>query len=421
MARQRHPVPAEEPHALLLGQPRPQAAEEALHALGRVAGGVLERDELLDLVVGPQARGRVDEEVVGVLDGTARPDELAQRVHEVGRRLEPVAPGVRLPARDADADAARDALRAEDRLERPGPVARLVGQAEVLEQLAAHRQRCGAGHPEALVADEDRRVAIGPDDEHGLLEARVEAREVREVGAVLAVPVDDEDVEPALRRARPRPLQARGIELGGQLRHALGHAELGQLDGREARARSRRGASHVDRSPELDDLVGIDLLPRPDVAIRPGDAHLGRVALAETEMDRPELAAGMTTADGDLALGRLAARADLDPGADRVAVRAVLVRASRRASGPSTAARPPRRCRRCAGCSTFSTRWTSTRSSRPSALRSTSEAPRVRSVGSPMPARSAARRNVPFASPRNSSLGSSAALSGIASTLPFET
>ena len=87
-----------------------RAPEEVLHPLRRVAGGVLERDELLDLVDGPQARGRVDEEVVGVLDGTARPDELTQGVHEVGRRLEPVAPGVRLPARDPDAHARGDSL-----------------------------------------------------------------------------------------------------------------------------------------------------------------------------------------------------------------------------------------------------------------------------------------------------------------------
>ena len=53
VARQRHPVPAEQLHALLLGQAWPQGPEEVLHALRRVAGGVLERDELLDLVDGP--------------------------------------------------------------------------------------------------------------------------------------------------------------------------------------------------------------------------------------------------------------------------------------------------------------------------------------------------------------------------------
>ena len=294
-----------------------------------------------------QARGRVDEEVVGVLDGTARPDELAQGVHEVGRRLEPVTPRVRLPAHDPDADARGDALVLEDRLEGPRPVARLVGQAEVLEQLPAHRQGRGARHAEALVADEDRRVAGGPDDEQRLLETRVEARQVRQVGAVLAVPVDDEDVESALTCACPSPFQARAIQLGGQLGHPLWHAELGQLDGREARTAHPALPTSID-SPELDDLIDIDLLPWPDVPIGPGDAHLGRITLAEAEVGRPELAAGVTPADGDLARDRLAARADLDPGSDRITVRDRPGRASPQASGPSPGACHPCRCRGCA-------------------------------------------------------------------------
>jgi hypothetical protein len=56
----------------------------------------------------------------------------------------------------------------------------------------AHGQWRGAGHAEALVAHQDGRVAVGPDDEQRLLEARVEAGQVGHVGAVLAVGVDEQ-------------------------------------------------------------------------------------------------------------------------------------------------------------------------------------------------------------------------------------
>ena len=101
--------------------------------------------------------------------------------------------GVRLPADDADPAAGADALVAEDLGERPRPVARLARQAEVLEQMAAHRQRRGAGHARSTRC---RRGSpgrpSGADDEDRLLEARVEAGQVGEVRAVLAVGVDDE-------------------------------------------------------------------------------------------------------------------------------------------------------------------------------------------------------------------------------------
>ena len=88
-----------------------------------------------------------------------------------------------------------DPLPRQDLAQRPGPVARLAGQAEVLEPLAAHRQRRGAGHPVALVAHQDQRIAVRPRDQHGLLEARVEAAQERQVRAVLAVREHDEPVE----------------------------------------------------------------------------------------------------------------------------------------------------------------------------------------------------------------------------------
>ena len=84
----------------------------------------------------------------------------------------------------------RDALVAEDLGERRRRVTGLVGQAEVLEPDAADRQRRGLGGAEALVAGEEHRVAARSDDQHRLLEPRIEPAEVGEVGAVLAVGPD---------------------------------------------------------------------------------------------------------------------------------------------------------------------------------------------------------------------------------------
>jgi hypothetical protein len=43
VARQGHAVPAEEPHGLALAHARPEPAQDAPHAVGRLAGRVLER------------------------------------------------------------------------------------------------------------------------------------------------------------------------------------------------------------------------------------------------------------------------------------------------------------------------------------------------------------------------------------------
>ena len=74
MAGEGSAVPAQQRHGLLLGQARAQAEQEALHALGCVAGGVLVAGQLLDLVHRPQPIGRIDEHPDRVLDSTPRPD-----------------------------------------------------------------------------------------------------------------------------------------------------------------------------------------------------------------------------------------------------------------------------------------------------------------------------------------------------------
>ena len=193
MAGERRAVPAEEPDGLALGHAvgddPAQAGEETAHPVGRLAGRPLEVRQLLDLVDDPQAVAGVDEQVAGVLDEAGRADRGPQLVDEERRHLEGRPRGVRLPAGDADADAAPDPLPRQDVRERRRAVAGLARQAEVLEEVTAHRQRRGAGHPPALVADQDRRVAGRADHDDRLLEAGVEAGEPGDVRAVLAVGV----------------------------------------------------------------------------------------------------------------------------------------------------------------------------------------------------------------------------------------
>ena len=144
-----------------------------------------------------------------LLDRARAAHEGPQLVDDERRDLDPCRIRVRLPAQHPDPRARADPLPRQDVAQRPGPVARLAGQAEVLEPLAAHRQRRGPGHPVALVAHQDQRVAVRPGDQHGLLEARVEAAQERQVRAVLAVREHDQPVEPRGRRALAQRGQAR--------------------------------------------------------------------------------------------------------------------------------------------------------------------------------------------------------------------
>ena len=70
--------------------PGPQAEQQVADALRRLAGGVLEGGQLLDLVDDAKAVGRVDHEVRRVPDAPGGPDEPPQLVDEVGRRLDPL-------------------------------------------------------------------------------------------------------------------------------------------------------------------------------------------------------------------------------------------------------------------------------------------------------------------------------------------
>ena len=97
----------------------------------------------------------------------------------------------------------------EDVGEGPGAVAGLAREAEVLEQVAPHGEGRRSGHAVALVAHQDRRVIRPARQQERLLEPGVEPGQIGEVGAVLAVGIDDEPVIAALRRPGPQSLQPR--------------------------------------------------------------------------------------------------------------------------------------------------------------------------------------------------------------------
>ncbi len=206
-----------------------------------------------------------------------------------------------------------DALVAQDLGQRPRPVARLARQAEVLEEVPPHRQRCRAGHPVALVADEDGRIAVRPDDQERLLEARVEARQVRRGWRCAR----GRRRRPAGRsRARRR---ARAAARGGRRTSPAGISGMASgipKSGSSTSARPWRcviGASSPVRRRRrevrglgraaLDDreAVRLDRQPRADLAVRPLDADLGALRRSEAEVDPAQLPAGMAATDGQLA------------------------------------------------------------------------------------------------------------------------
>ncbi len=102
--------------------------------------------------------------------------------------------------------------------------------------MAPHRQRGHAGHAHALVADQDRRVVRRPDDQQRLLEPRVEAGQVGEVGAVLAVRVHEDAIQAGASGALAEPCRAVGVGRRRDLRHAVRHPEVGQDDVGQSRA-----------------------------------------------------------------------------------------------------------------------------------------------------------------------------------------
>ena len=228
VAGQRHPVPVEQAHCLALGHPRSHPCEHVPDTAGRLARGVFERSQLLDLVRGAQAPAGVDQQVGRVLDQPVQTSQSAQLIDDEGRCLHRGPVGERLPADNADPPPGTDALRSEDLGQRRRPIARLAGKAEVLEQDAAHGQRRGARGAVALVPDEDRRLLGRADHSDRLLEAWVEPGQPREVGAVLSVGVDDQPVVATSVHRLAKAVESRGMDLRWDRRLGVGHPEVGE-------------------------------------------------------------------------------------------------------------------------------------------------------------------------------------------------
>ena len=197
-------------------------------------------------------------------------------------------------------------------------------------------------------------VAGRPEDQHRLLEARVEPGQEREVRAVLAVGVDDEPVVAARRRP------ARGARSTRSAYSAAGSS------GRSTRARRSRGGRPSRAGPSVigrrahgaGGVHGAAAAARRGRCPRTGSAASvihgptspsgqvtrtsALVGVAEAEVRPAELAAGVAAADHELAPGDRGSpiRVSID-GADRVAVRAGLAAAGRRASRPSPPAHRP--------------------------------------------------------------------------------
>ena len=268
-------------------------------------------------------------------------------------------------------------------------VARLARQAQVLEADEPHRQRCGLGEPEALVADEERRIAGSADDQHRLLEPRVEPSEVGEVGAVLAIAPHDDMVVAVRLHPCSKAVEPIGVDRGRHQRLGRRHAEVGKLDlGQPGRASSCRhrslssGIHRVGRPVRRRSIVtnwsAAQRHPRSHLAVWPLHADLGIDGLAEADMNPAELPAGVPAADRDLAGHRRSPTRTSThaPIASTFGAGCCRRMASQWpiGSGCSASPRPTFRHR-----STGAARLTTTRSSKPSRFRSTSAAPRARS------------------------------------------
>ena len=170
--------------------------------------GLLEDGELVDLVDDAQAVGGVDEEVGGVLHGAARAGQprAARRRGTTGSVACVARLGVRLPADHADPRARPDALVGED-LGRAAAIDPAAGLGRLKSWKRCRRMGRGAAPamPQHSLPTRIAGSPSGPTTEQRLLEPWVEPGEVREVGAVLPVGVDDEPFEAAL----PGPARSR--------------------------------------------------------------------------------------------------------------------------------------------------------------------------------------------------------------------
>src|SRR3954453_18691848 len=428
---QRRAVPAEERHRVALTSPGTQSPDERQDAVRRRAGGRLHRRELFELVDHAETVGRVDQQVVGVLDHAAWADEPAQLIGEERRDVEHRAVGIRLPPDDADTRRIGDALVAKDLGEWPRAITRLVRQAEVLESVPAHRQRGRAGRPVALVPDEDRRLAARPDDQDRLLEARVEPGQPRHVRAVLAIGVDDDTVVSGTIHPLAEPLEADCVQGGRDLGRPGGPPERGQLDVGQAREWGGSGGGHLPYGAMTGDVGSTALAPRRTVTTPPASAGSqgptspsGQVTCTSAFVALPMPKCSGTSWPLTWPPPTVSSRCRWRSPA-RTATHAPIaswfdaswssVTPSQSPIGFGVAPSPAPTLRQSR---TFARRTTCTMSGRPSALRSATAAPRAFSK-STIPAASPCSTNVPSACPISRLLGSSMAFSSCDATFPF--
>ena len=172
---------------------------------------------LVDNALAHSGTDRVEVSATGASEGIT----LVVRDHGVGCTWPQ--DGVRPAGRGGLAQVSRlaDALGGEDGGQRLGAVARLAGQAEILEPDRSHRQWRRLDQPMALVADKDRRIAWRANHEHSFFEPRVEPGEVGDVRAVLPIGPHHQVVVVAV--AAKRQVQSQSAD--GPSVHGDGHAD----------------------------------------------------------------------------------------------------------------------------------------------------------------------------------------------------
>ena len=196
------------------------------------------RGQLVELVDDPQPVARIHEDRVRVTDEAAFARDLSERVREVAGDLERRFGRIGLffdevlPARDPHPSTLRDAQPAEQRRGLRALAPGLSEQAEALEEHALELRGDGADVDvaPALVADDEGWLRVRSEHEHRFFEARLESGQISDVGAVLAVGVDDEHVEVNALRRFAGALEPDAVDVAPEAGLDVGLAKIGKLD-----------------------------------------------------------------------------------------------------------------------------------------------------------------------------------------------
>ena len=212
-----------------------QGSDQPLDRLGTGDGGKFELGDLLDFIERPEPGRTLHQDGIGIDHRAGGPGNGAEGIGEVGRGFEPgfgrrCLGGTKiLPAGDADALPGGEAGGAQQGVERRRLAAILAHQAEGRVEDGLNLDRGRGGAAEVFGPGEQGRRGAGDDDEERFLEARVEAGEVSEVGAMLAVGIDQRRVKAGVDQRPGEGAETAGIDLVRQLRLLIGYAEIGEL------------------------------------------------------------------------------------------------------------------------------------------------------------------------------------------------